>query len=194
MMVSVPAQITECKQLGIARGTCWLTSQVVTVRVESGQATNSDLLILDIPPELVTATPQPAGETTVPTNTPSPTPTGTPTPTPTETPIPIPPATTGSVDFADWLATIIVIAIVSGISYWIISTRYGLRWGVRAALLPLIGGMVTYTYIAINMPGSEAMTNKLGTWGYYWSFCLGWYGVGAVLIWQLSLRRRNQQI
>jgi len=192
---SVPAQITESQTIqGIARGNLLIDqSGAITVRAESGQATNSDLIILDIPPELVTATPQLADETPIPTSTLSPTPTGTPTPTPTETPIPIPPATTGSVDFGDWLATIIVIAIVSGISYWIINSKYGLRWGVRAALLPLVGGLVTYTYIAINMPGSEAMTEKLGTWGVLLVVLLGaGIGVGAVLIWQLLDLRKTK--
>jgi hypothetical protein len=46
--------------------------------------------------------------------------------------------------------------------------------------------MVTYTYMAINMPGSEAMTEKLGTWGVLLVVLLGaGIGVGAVLIWQL---------
>jgi hypothetical protein len=101
------------------------------------------------------------------------------------------PTALGSVDFGDWLAALIVTAVVSGMSYWIINIKRGLRWGVRAALLPVIGGMFTYTYLAISLPGSEAITQNLGTWGILLITILGALaGVASVFVWQyLELRR-----
>ena len=48
-------------------------------------------------------------------------------------------------------------------------------------------------YIAINMPGSEAMTEKLGTWGVLLVVLLGaGIGVGAVVVWQLMDFRKTK--
>jgi hypothetical protein len=64
---------------------------------------------------------------------------------------------------------------------------------VRAALLPVIGGMVTYTYMAINMPGSKAMTSKLGTWGILLVVLVGaGMGMGGVYLWQLMENRKTK--
>ena len=94
-------------------------------------------------------------------------------------------------DFGDWLAALIVVAMVSGGNYWIINNKRGLRWGVRAALLPLIGGLISYTFLAINMPGSETMIQKLGIWGVLLISIIGAaIGVFAVLIWQMVEDRK----
>jgi hypothetical protein len=96
-----------------------------------------------------------------------------------------------NVDFADWLFALILVAIVSGINYWIMLSRRGLRWGVRAALLPVIGGLITYSYLAIGMPGSETMTQNTGTWGVLLVVMVGAaMGVIATLIWQLAEDRK----
>jgi peptidoglycan/LPS O-acetylase OafA/YrhL len=93
------------------------------------------------------------------------------------------------------LAAIIVIAMVSGGSYRIISIKQGLRWGVRGALLPLIGGMITYTYRASNMPGSEALTEKLGTWGVLIIVLLGaGLGIVALGFWQMMENRKTKPV
>ncbi len=190
---NVPAQIVDTQtSQGVARGSLMLDQAgELIIYAESGQAVSSDAVIIDIPPELVTATPQPPTQEPTVTYTPTPSPTLTQTSTPEATPTPVSPPDQGTVDFGDWLAAFIVIAIVSGSNYWVINTRHGLLWAVRAALLPLIGGMVTYTYIATDMPGSKAMTEKLGTWGVLLIAILGAaIGVGTVLFWQqLEVRK-----
>jgi hypothetical protein len=93
--------------------------------------------------------------------------------------------TTGSVDFGDWLAALIVTALISAANYWLINLKSGLRWGVRAALLPLIGGMFTYIYLAINLPGTESLLNELGTWGVLLLVSIGaLIGAATIWIWQ----------
>ncbi len=97
---------------------------------------------------------------------------------------------TSGVDFGDWLAALIVTALISVANYWLINIKSGLRWGVRAALLPLIGGMFTYIYLAINMPGSKPLLNDMGTWGVILLVIFG-AGIGAAAIWvwqRLDLR------
>jgi beta-N-acetylhexosaminidase len=194
---SVPSQISESQTSGgIARGNLIIDqSGVLSVRAESGQAVSSDVLIFDIPSELVTSTPPAATQTVMPTFTTTPSPTVTLTPTPEATPIPPDVNNQGTVDFGDWLAALIVIALISGGSYRFISLKYGLRWGVRAALLPLIGGMFTYTYVAINLPGSGRMMGKMGTWGVLLIVILGAaIGFGGLLIWQQLENRKTKPV
>ena len=190
---SVPAQIVESPtSQGIAKGSLMIDqSGEINIRAESGQAVTSDVISIEIPPELVTATPQSPTQTPTPSPTPTSTPTNTPTATPVSTPIPENPSNQGTIDFGDWLAALIVTGIVSGANYWIINIKRGLRWGVRAALLPLIGGMFTYTFLAISMSGSETMTQNLGTWGVLLFTIFGAFiGVAAVFVWQfLELRK-----
>jgi beta-N-acetylhexosaminidase len=192
---SVPAQIIEAQtSQGIAR-TSLMVNQPgeLNIKAESGQALLSDVLTFEIPPELITSTAQPSTETPIPSATPTLNPTATPTETPIATPIPVNGSNQGQVDFGDWLAAPIVTAIISAGSYWTINIKYGLRWGVRAALLPLIGGMVTYTYLAINMPGSSTMIKNLGTWGVLLITVIGaGIGVGAVFVWQMVELRKTK--
>ncbi len=192
---SVPAQIVEATTLqGVAREALMIDqSGEIKIKAESGQALASDVLTFEIAPESITATPGLSTQTPTPSVTPTTVPSATPTLTPAATPIPANGSNQGRVDFGDWLAAIIVTAIVSSGSYWIINIKSGLRWGVRAALLPLICGMFTYTYLAVNMPGSSAMIKNLGTWGVLLTTVGGAIiGVAAVLIWQMVDVRKTK--
>jgi hypothetical protein len=81
--------------------------------------------------------------------------------------------------------------MVSGGNYWIMYNKRGLRWGVRAALLPIIGGLITYTYLAINLPGSDTMTKNMGTWGVLLISIIGAsIGVAANFVWQMVGNRK----
>ncbi len=189
---NIPAQIVEpTTTQGIARGKL-LVDQIgeITIRADSGSATTSDVLTFEIPPENVTATPQVS--TPSPTSSPSPTvrPTNTPTSTPQVTPMLVNPADQGNINFGDWLLALVVAAVVGGSNYWITNQKHGLRWGVRAALLPLIGGMLTYVYLAIKMPGSASVMRQMGNWAVFVFVLLGaGVGAGAMWLWQaLELR------
>jgi beta-N-acetylhexosaminidase len=192
---SVPAQIVESQtSQGIANGKLNINhSGVINIRAESGQAVSSDVLSIEIPPELITTTPLAPTQTPTITSTPTLNPTNTATPTPTTTPIPVSVPSLGNVDFGDWLAALIVICLVSGGNYWIINNKRGLRWGVRAALLPFISGLLTYTYLASKMPGSETMIENFGIWGVLFISIIGAaIGVGAVLLWQMMDYRKTK--
>ena len=190
---SVPSQIVESQtSQGIARGNLLIDeSGEINIRAESGQAVTSDTLTFEIPP--ITGTSTPFSPTQTPTYTPTATasPTQTPTSTPQATTTPVNITTTGGVDFGDWLAALIVTGLISAANYWLINLKSGLRWGVRAALLPLIGGMFTYIYLAINMPGSQPMLKDMGTWGVILLVIIGaLIGAGAIWIWQrLEVRK-----
>lgn len=194
---SVPAQVVESQtKQGIAQGILVIDqSGEINIQAESGQAVTSDVINIEIPPELVTTTP--LSPTPIPTSTSTSTiiPTNTSFPTPTMTPAPITVTNQGGIDFGDWIAALLVIGIISSANYWIINTKRGLRWGVRAALLPIIGGMLTYIYLAINMPGSDTMIQNLGTWSIVLFSIIGSaIGVGAVLIWHYVDYRKTNQV
>ena len=163
----------------------------INIRAESGPAVVSSILTFEIPPEIITVTPSPATETTTPSPTATATPTDTPTATPLATPLPVNQTDQGGINFGDWLVALIVTAIISGANYWVVNIKSGLRWGVRAALLPVIGGMFTYTYAAISLPGSAAMLEKMGTWGILLIVIIGaGLGAGAVWLWQMLETRK----
>jgi beta-N-acetylhexosaminidase len=189
---SVPSQVVESQTTqGIAKANLLIDkSGELNIRAMSGPAVNSDVLTLEIPPESGTSTPFFPTQTPTTTLTPTASPTTTPTSTPEATPIPVNINSTGGVDFGDWLAALIVTALISAANYWLINLKSGLRWGVRAVLLPLIGGMLTYSYVAINLPGSKPFLADMGTWGVILLVIIGaGIGAGAIWIWQrLDLR------
>ena len=162
-----PAQIFEAQtSLGIARGTLRINqSGVLTITADSEPAEMSDVITIEVPPLPGTQTEVPI--TAEPTLTPSVTPTATESPTATPEPMPTPEIelATGSVEFGDWLFALLITAAVSGANYWLANHRNGLRWGVRAALLSIIGGMLAYTYLSIGLPGSQHLIESLGSWG-----------------------------
>ncbi len=189
---SVPTQLVESQtSQGIAKGNLMIDqSGEINILAESGQAV-SDVLNIEIPPELVTSTPLPPTQTPTHTYTPTLNPTNTTTPTPSPTPVPVNVSNQGGVDFGDWVAALLIIAVVGGGNYWLMYAKRGLRWGIRAALLPIIGGLFTYTYLAINMPGSEPLTQTMGTWGVVLIALLGAsIGVACYFIWQFMEDRK----
>jgi beta-N-acetylhexosaminidase len=190
---SVPSQIVENQtSQGIAKAN-FLIDQAgeINIRAESGAAVESDVLTFEIPATATTTTPVPVTETPQPSATPTEMPTSTATSTPQSTTIPPNVVSTSNINFGDWLAALIVTAMISTANYWVINLRSGLRWGVRAALLPLIAGMFTYTYLAINMPGTDSLLTQMGTWGVLLLVLFGsLIGAGAIWIWQeIDLRR-----
>jgi hypothetical protein len=190
---SVPAQVVESQtSQGIAKANLIIDqSGEINIRAESGQAVTSDVLLIEIPPESITSTPLPPTQTSTLPSTPTLTPTNTPSPSPTASPTPVNIAIQGNVDFGDWLVSLLLVAMISGGNYWIMNSKRGLRWGVRAALIPFIGGLLAYTYLAINMPGSETMTQNIGIWGVLIVTTFGAaIGVGAVIIWQMVENRK----
>ena len=80
---------------------------------------------------------------------------------------------------------LVVTALISGANYWFSNTKNGLRWGVRGALLPIIGGMVAYIILAVNFPGTSSLLKGMGGWGVLLIVLLGaGIGAGAMWLWQ----------
>lgn len=160
----------------------------VEIRAESEPATKSSLIQFFVPNENPTATLPPTAtpaptETPLPTSTPTETPTPTPTPEPTITP-PI------HAEIQDWAGSFLAIAVIALLAYWIATLLGQMRWGVRGALFAIIGGLLSYLYLALELPGGLEWINRHGFWGVILICSIGAIlGVGTVLLWHLVYSR-----
>jgi beta-N-acetylhexosaminidase len=147
---------------GVTRTTFQVTSTgSMNIRVESGPARQSQVLNLEIIAEFPAGSEPSATPTLEPTPLPTETPTPTVTPEPTETP-------TGAIGevapprqprFSDWFIAILITATVAWSTYRLSAMLGNVRWGVRAGFLALIGGLAAYSYLALQMPGTENLLN-----------------------------------
>lgn len=167
---------------GVAYSAIQVTSSGTwEVRAESEPA-KSDVLRFDVPSEtgeIVTITP-----TLAPTATPSPT------VTPTQVPVviaaPEPPVSRGP-QLVDWFAAVLL-AVAFGMGAYRVAALAGqVRWGVRGGFLAAIGGLLAYSYLALDLPGSEKLLENLGGWGVILVTLLGCsLGFGAAWLWRAA--------
>ena len=166
---------------GIARTTFLINGPGTwTIHVESDPAFQSEVLTFEIL--------QPGGEIILPSLTPSPTPTTTltPSPTVTNTPTVTPtPVLNRRTNMSDWLLAMIMAVFVGGIIYWLTTFSSAMRWGIRAGLSAISGGLLGYTYLALGLPGSSNLLINTGRWGVLLitviGSCVGW---AAAWSWQ----------
>lgn len=172
----------ESTQNGIARTTFLIEeSGTIVIHARSDPAIESNFLQFDIPPEGL-----PTIEFVI---TQFPTETVTPEPDTTETIIaaetPAPPGPPSTTSLLDWIIATGVSILIGTAIYWFTKTFGRLRWGVRASLLAVIGGILAYLYIAFSLPGSEQLLSIPGAWGILMVTVLGAaIGWGASYGWQ----------
>ncbi len=161
---------------------------LLEIRAISEDALQSVPLIIDVPgPEA----------TLIPTLTPTPTPTETPTlnptlePTPVATPEPEVILHTRT-DFVDWGLGVLVALAISLIAYRAGITFGLVRWSIRWALSAWIGGLLTYIYLSLDLPGSMTLLSEYGRAGIIWVISIG-AGVGWVAgwVWQRVSRKET---
>jgi beta-N-acetylhexosaminidase len=164
-------------------------SGALEIRAESEQAKNSTILQIDIPPDNVT----PNVPTITPTalETPSPTITMTITNTPTQefiiTPIP---QQSEKMTIGNWFLSLLTAGMVGAANFWLATGQGQIRWGLRAAFLSIIGGLFSYTYLVVDMPGSEIILQNSGLGGIIMLTLIGaGVGAGAVWLWRVLYHR-----
>ena len=142
------------------------------INVISEPATQSDKLALNVTEgqaaiiTVIATTAQPSPTfTTTPTMM-----TATPTPTfiPNTTDI-IPEKTT----VLDWFFSLIIIGMASVGIYFLGRSRISTRWGIRWALLSIIGGLIAYIFITIKQPGQIIWIKEWGLLGFILTDILG---------------------
>lgn len=153
-------QIETVTQSGVARATYPIqTSGLLEIRVVSDPAATSDILQLDISPgeraEVTAIVP-----TAVITEAPTPTPTVTELPLPTDLPEILPTQTARGFQ---WFLSMLVIwgcaLVVFYLGWRMISLRWGMRWGLTAA----IGGLLSYLYLSSNLADSNLWLQRSNT-------------------------------
>lgn len=143
----------ETTRNGLAQTTYAVSVHGTLEIIAESENARSEILRIDIPP--------PSGEAA--TITPSETPTEIPERTSTateenvEATTPTSPPPPGQPGFSDWLIAIFVSGAIASIVYRLSSLVGQVRWGVRASFLSLIGGLLAYSYLALQMPGSERL-------------------------------------
>ena len=166
---------------GIGR-TTFLVNQpgILEIRARSDRALTSTALQVDIPPEIESATTLPTQTVTAEPPTPTSEPTSTQTPEATPASL-----NSGPTSFSDWVLAAFLSVTFAVVIYWF-TTLFGIiRWGLRAGLLALIGGLIAYTYLSIDLPGSSQLLDNLNSWGILLVTLIGsGVGWGAALGWQ----------
>ena len=139
---------------GVARASYRIErSGLLDISANSDPAFQSDRLQLDITggeSAAITA----IVPTQSPTDSPTPTPTATiepsATPSPTPTPQPRP-------EMGDWVLALAVTLGSGALGLWLGISLSQIRWGLRWALCVVIGGLMAYNYLALDLPGSQAL-------------------------------------
>ena len=147
---------------GIARAAYRIsTNGFIEIRVVSEPAGTSEILQLDIP---IGAG---AGITAI-----APTAIPSETPVPSETPLITPTITpydakdnSGQPTFWEWLLVMLIIGISASMVYSLGKRIHSMRWGIRWALCAIIGGVASYIYLTVGMPGGAAWLKLTGTTG-----------------------------
>lgn len=159
---------------------------LVEIRATADPAKVSELLQLDASQDagaMITAiAPSP-----FPSDTQSPTATLLPSPTPDATPEPPKPSYPG---FQDWILSILVIAISSGVIYFLGNGLGPMRWALRWSLCATMGGLFAYFYMAAGLPGGVSWVQNAGRGGILGMTLLGVVvGWGCGVLWRTWLER-----
>ena len=142
---------------GIARTTFSISHPGTLEIIAESEATRSNILKFDIPSpsgEIATITPTEAPPTATPTETPF-----EPTPPATETPQATPPepVVKSNPELGDWAIAVLIASLTAWSIYRLAALIGHVRWGVRAGFLALIGGLVGFCYLALELPGSQVL-------------------------------------
>lgn len=175
---------------GIARGTYTISGVgALTIRVVSEPATTSQLLTLNLIDGTGAAV-TPIIPTPIETEAPTPTPTLEPSPTPETTPVVEEASDPGA---GDWFLSFLLIwgGAVGIMKFG--QRRVSLRWGVRWALLAVIGGMLAYLILATGWFEAVQWFTAAGTLGILTACLIGvLVGWGIGWVWQSSRDRKRK--
>jgi beta-N-acetylhexosaminidase len=80
--------------------------------------------------------------------------------------------------FSAWLLTVLLLGLGAGLAYWLGDRLESRRWALRWSLCTLLGGLLTYNYLALNLPGGAAFIAANGLTG-----ILGISLIGLLLGW-----------
>ncbi len=152
-------------------------SGTLSIQVQSGLAT-SNTLLFEIPEEDVNPQPSPTSTSTE-TPTLEPSPTVLP-PTPTQTPEAGKEKNNKGLE--GWLGAVAIAAFIGWGAARTGALLGKVRWGIRWDLASFIGGLLLYTYVILDLPGSKILVSIAAPWA-----SVAVAGVGAFMGWIFAL-------
>ena len=167
----VVQQIDSPTVLGVARASFNIDRPgLLEISASSGPAITSVVLQLNVTNEgssvtIVTPTPRPEF-----------------TPTPTEvviataTVVATTPIAKGYPGFSGWLVMVLCLGGLGYLAYWFGGRFAGIGWGVRWGICVVLGGLISYSYLAMRLPGAIGYLQKAS-----WSGMIGVVLLGAAL-------------
>jgi beta-N-acetylhexosaminidase len=86
--------------------------------------------------------------------------------------------------FYGWLVMVLLLIVYGFLAYWLGNRLAGIGWGVRWAMCVVMGGLLTYTYLAIRLPGAGTFLHRGGMAGMIGMVLLGAAaGFGGAYAW-----------
>ncbi|PKN93367.1 MAG: hypothetical protein CVU44_10805 [Chloroflexi bacterium HGW-Chloroflexi-6] len=173
---------------GVAKATFRLDQDgSIEIRASSEPATVSDVIQLNVTREggtILIVTP-----TLPPTEIPEPTPAFTPEPVEPENPL----LSAGYPNIFGWLMVMLVLVGGTAMTYWLLGQILEPRWSIRWAMLVLLGGLMVYNYLILELPGADVWLNERGLTAFLQAVILGQvagFGFGwAWRAWSLTARK-----
>lgn len=161
---------------------------LLEIKVTSDPAIVSDILRLDITGKESAAVTSIA-PTPIPTDTSEP---AIPSPTVQPTMQPIPSNGKISPTFWDWLLTMMITGIAVSVIFIFGTRQRSVKWGFRWGLTTGIGGLITYLYLSMGLPGSDVLIDKGGTPAILGVTILG-MGLGWLVgyVWMFTQKKEN---
>jgi beta-N-acetylhexosaminidase len=115
----------------------------------------------------------------------------------TQTPVVIPPEEPTSPPYpgiGDWAWAVLITITISWLIYWAYLSLKLPRWGIRAALLALIGGLIGYSYLALRLPGSaEILQDATLRMVILISIAGAIIGLALAILWQQISKNRKKK-
>jgi beta-N-acetylhexosaminidase len=84
--------------------------------------------------------------------------------------------------FIDWFLVILISSVSSVFVYQLAANLKQMRWAIRWTLTTIIGGLAIGTYLALDLPGTQAVLMFAGEWGVVLFVLLG-CGLGWLAGW-----------
>ena len=95
--------------------------------------------------------------------------------------------------FSGWFLALLLMAAGVALAYWVGMQFAQARWAVRWALLVLLGGLATYNYLVLDMPGSSFWLDERGLPAFLQAILFGQsIGFIAGWVWRLMSERPKQ--
>jgi hypothetical protein len=118
------------------------------------------------------------------------------TPRPVATTNPVePPNAPGTTDLGDWVIAVLLLGALAYLAYWLGARLVSAYWGLRWAICTILGGLLTYNYLALQLPGAGALMASGGLIGIVGMVLAGAAaGLGAGFAWSQvvsALKRRS---